>query len=431
MSDQFYRAFEDQFRGSRMVIKTRLSVYLPYLHALQKSYPEAAALDLGCGRGEWLELLGEAGFQAVGVDLDAGMLEATREQGLHTIQGDALRYLKELPPESQAVVSAFHLVEHISFEQLGLLVTEALRVLKPGGLLILETPNCENLLVATQNFYLDPTHDRPIPSSLLRFMAVHAGFDRVKTLGLQEDPSLFDKPKVTLNDVLVGPSPDYAIIAQKGGADALLAPTASLFANDGGLRLGHLLGAYEYRIQQLESLAERAEIRAEQAEAHAQQAEAHAQQVEAQAQQAYAHANEAHIKIAKLTSPLRAARKILSGDLSPIWRLLALLRTILMGSPVFEGLIRMFKRALGHAVRLATHFPGLRRCAVSVIRYIPGLKPWLLKQHDALIESESAPSGAASSRRSVPRSFDVLSPRAQRIYGALEAAYPPQEGGPH
>ena len=97
--------------------------------------------------------------------------------------------------DSLTVVSAFHVVEHIPFETLRQLVDEAYRVLKPGGLLILETPNSENLVVGTSSFYLDPTHQRPLPAQLLTFVVEYAGFERVKTLYLQEHSTSLPRSK--------------------------------------------------------------------------------------------------------------------------------------------------------------------------------------------------------------------------------------------
>jgi SAM-dependent methyltransferase len=202
MSDSFYRLFEDRFRGSRELIQSRLEVYLPFVQPLLQFYPDGLVLDLGCGRGEWLELLTANGFKTIGVDLDSGMLEDCKERGLHVNKADAIAFIASLPNESQVIVSAFHVVEHIPFDQLRELVAHALRVLRPGGLLILETPNPENIVVATRSFYLDPTHTRPIPAELLGFVAEHAGFERVKTLRLQEDQGLCNKVDISLQNVL-------------------------------------------------------------------------------------------------------------------------------------------------------------------------------------------------------------------------------------
>jgi O-antigen chain-terminating methyltransferase len=112
-------------------------------------------------------------------------------------------------------VTAFHLVEHIGFDALRILVLDALRVLKPGGLLIMETPNPENIVVATKNFHMDPSHLKPLPPELLAFLPEHAGYERVKTIRLQENPGIHVQNNLSLQDVLGGASPDYAVIAQK------------------------------------------------------------------------------------------------------------------------------------------------------------------------------------------------------------------------
>ena len=95
MSDHFYRAFEDKHRGSRELIKERLKAYLPFILPLLQAYPQGQAIDLGCGRGEWLELLTEVGLRPIGIDLDDGMLSACRHLGLAAKQGDAIAHLKD------------------------------------------------------------------------------------------------------------------------------------------------------------------------------------------------------------------------------------------------------------------------------------------------------------------------------------------------
>ena len=243
--DPFYRAFEDRHRGSRELIKSRLEVYLPFVAPLKTLYGTPEVLDLGCGRGEWLELLQQNGFRAKGVDLDEGMLLACRELNLDVCQADALDYMKGLAAESLSVISAFHLVEHILFEALRQLVDEAKRILKPGGLLILETPNSENLVVGTSSFYLDPTHQKPIPAQLLAFVVEYAGFTRVKTLYLQESVSLASTQRTKLVDVLDGVSPDYAVIAQKKATKKGYALFNKPFERSYGLRLNALAERYD------------------------------------------------------------------------------------------------------------------------------------------------------------------------------------------
>ncbi|WP_261309862.1 methyltransferase domain-containing protein [Burkholderia stabilis] len=261
--DSFYRAFEDRHRGSRDLIKSRLEKYGPFVQPLTALYPGAMTFDVGCGRGEWLELMIEAGFNATGVDLDTEMLEACRERNLPAFQGDAIERLAALDSNSHALISAFHVVEHVSFEQLKTLVREALRVLKPGGLLILETPNPENIAVATCNFYIDPSHQKPVPPLLLSFVAEHAGFDRVKVVRLQEPAELKD-PGAAIHflHVLGGVSPDYAVVAQKD-AGSTQGAFDQAFDTDYGLTIEALASRYETR---LASSVSHVEERVQQAE---------------------------------------------------------------------------------------------------------------------------------------------------------------------
>jgi O-antigen chain-terminating methyltransferase len=249
MSTNFYRAFEDALRGSRDLIKQRQEIYLPFINPLKALYPQCPALDLGCGRGEWLELIQSQGFLARGVDLDEGMLQACQALDLPAEYGDALAALEALDDESQVVVSAFHFIEHIPFASLQLLVREALRVLKPAGLLIMETPNAENLLVGTNNFYLDPTHEKPIPHLLLSFLTEYTGFARSKLVRLQESAALHDLPQLTLLDVLRGASPDYAIIAQKMARAEQLAVFDPSFDRAYGLSQETLTERYEQQME--------------------------------------------------------------------------------------------------------------------------------------------------------------------------------------
>lgn len=263
-SDQnnFYKAFEDQHRGSREVIKARLAVYGPFIKKIQAIHPEAIALDLGCGRGEWLELLQDNQLSASGIDQDDGMLSACRSRGLNVQTGDAIVHLKSLPNDSLSIVSGFHIAEHLTLDDVQTLIRESLRVLKPAGLLILEAPNTENLVVGTSSFYLDPTHQRPLPSSLLSFLASHLGFTRVKVLGVQESVPLREEHGPTsLFAVLSGVSPDYAVIAQKGAEPKVMADFDLVFAKEYGLTLEVLANRYQERFDAMERKTQLLEAR--------------------------------------------------------------------------------------------------------------------------------------------------------------------------
>ncbi|HEY8048946.1 MAG TPA: class I SAM-dependent methyltransferase, partial [Ramlibacter sp.] len=180
-----------------------------------------------------------------GVDADEGMLAACRAAGLDVQAGDALEYLRAQGNATAAVVSAFHVAEHLPFDKLRALVGEALRVLAPGGLLVLETPNPENLVVGSSAFYMDPTHERPLPPLLLGFVAEFAGFTRVATLRLHE--GLAQERPVALIDVLAGVSPDYAVVAQKPGPASAALDTA--FAAKHGVNLNDLAQRWERQLQ--------------------------------------------------------------------------------------------------------------------------------------------------------------------------------------
>ena len=99
MDASFYRAFEDRFRGTRETILARLQFYVPTMRIWANHIESPKALDLGCGRGEWLEVLVSAGFDPMGYDLDDGILDACRERGLPAAKGDAIEKLKAANPD--------------------------------------------------------------------------------------------------------------------------------------------------------------------------------------------------------------------------------------------------------------------------------------------------------------------------------------------
>lgn len=243
MTDDFDEAFRARFRGSFELVQACLRQYLPYVEPLRLL--SAPALDLGCGRGEWLTLMRELGLQARGVDAGAAMAASCCERGLDAICGDVLEVLSRQPDASLSLVTAFHLVEHLDFAVLVRLVGEAQRVLVPGGLLIMETPNPENLVVATRTFYHDPGHLRPVPAELLAFVCAQCGFDRVRMLRLQEAAGLRQKASLTLTDVLEGASPDYGLVVQKKAAAEELARFDALFEHGMGVSPRELQMRYD------------------------------------------------------------------------------------------------------------------------------------------------------------------------------------------
>lgn len=218
--DKFYKSFEDKFRGQRSEIKKRLLAYEPFLQILKQNNENPAAADLGCGRGEWLEILKQNGFTARGCDLSKEMLKECEKNALEAKNQGAIEFLSELEDSSLALVSAFQLVEHLEFSELCELIKQARRVLKDGGILILETPNPENLRVATLNFYLDATHVKPIPPMLLEYLCEFEGFNNTFMMRLNSNLSFsedLENQNVTLRDVLSSVGLDYAILGLKNG----------------------------------------------------------------------------------------------------------------------------------------------------------------------------------------------------------------------
>ena len=218
----FYRRFEDRYRGSRDLILGRLRSYTPYLETLKARHGgNPPALDLGCGRGEWLEVLGEAGFEARGVDLDPGMLSACEERGLTAEYQDAITALQSCEDGSLVLVSGFHIAEHLEFDVLRTLVSEAYRSLASGGMLILETPNPENLRITAVDYYMDPTHQNPLPPRLLTFAVEFCGFIPCHVLRLQEPAAAHDTSFPSFSEIYNNASPDYAVMAGKDWSDAM------------------------------------------------------------------------------------------------------------------------------------------------------------------------------------------------------------------
>jgi len=218
--DAMYASFEDRFRGTREDIKQRQSIYLPIVLEAKAGTKNAPILDLGCGRGEWLEFLHHEGLIARGVDVNRVFMAECRELDLDVVEQDAVEYLRTLNPNSIGAVTAFHLIEHLPLKTLLALLDESLRVLKPGGLVILETPNPGNVLVGSSDFYFDPTHRNPLPGPLTQFLLEVRGFSGTIFMPLHpyesSDRLTEGSPQMqrVFNQFFFGPQ-DYAVVAYK------------------------------------------------------------------------------------------------------------------------------------------------------------------------------------------------------------------------
>ncbi len=190
-----YLELDRRYRGTEEEIRERIAAYRPFFKDLPAGTP---VLDLGCGRGEALALLRDWGFAGRGVDSSARMVQLCRDRGLEAEAGDLFAVLAGLPEGSLGGVVSFHVIEHLPAPALDRLVRLAYRALRPGGVLILETPNPLSVVVAARNFWLDPTHVRPVHPESLKLMYELAGFDPVERLDLRPFPESERLPEIDL-----------------------------------------------------------------------------------------------------------------------------------------------------------------------------------------------------------------------------------------
>jgi O-antigen chain-terminating methyltransferase len=192
ISEHTYFELERRYRGTEEEIRERIARYLPYLTT------RGPVLDLGCGRGEALALLRDHGIAAHGVDGSARMVAACRARGLDAVHGDLFDALAGAPAGSLGGVMSFHVIEHLPVASLDRLVRLAWRALRPDGVLILETPSPLSLVVAARNFWLDPTHVRPVHPQSLALLYELAGFDPIERLDLRPFAAAERLPEIDL-----------------------------------------------------------------------------------------------------------------------------------------------------------------------------------------------------------------------------------------
>lgn len=215
-----YMEFENRFRGSREVIKEMQKIFLPYFVDR-----EGEVVEIGCGRGEFLELLYQNKVNAVGVEINDEFVSYCFTRGLNVKKNDALTFLSEVEDTSLAGVFISQVVEHLDFDYLLATMSLIYRKLRPGNHLVIETPNCEALEVY-RTFYLDPTHTKPIPFETLRFYLEKIGFtkiERIENEFSKNRSELFVNQVneessrenfANLNKIIYG-SKDYILIATK------------------------------------------------------------------------------------------------------------------------------------------------------------------------------------------------------------------------
>lgn len=215
-----YESFEGRYRPEESVRRHQA----PYLDILGG---RARVLDVGCGRGELVGMLREAGVDATGIDMDPDFVALANERGLPVIHGDGIAHVAGLPEGSLDGIMVSHVVEHLEPADLLRLIHGAIEALAPGGVLIMETPNPESLVAGSVNFHRDLTHRRPIHPDTLAFLCESAGFTDVEIRRLSPVPDADRLPVPTgtgpdaedlravvsrLNDLVYG-FQDYAVVA--------------------------------------------------------------------------------------------------------------------------------------------------------------------------------------------------------------------------
>ena len=204
--------FAHNFRGPEERIREHQKKY-----AARFAGATGEILDLGCGRGEFLEAAREAGLLARGIDQSDDWVALCRSKGLEAERAELFEYLKSLPDSSLAGVYCSQVVEHIEPARLPELVRLISEKARRGALVAIETPNPECLAIFATHFYLDPTHTRPVPAALLRFYLEEAGFGNVEVERLapavETMPPLAELPAAVREAFFGGL--DYAIFARK------------------------------------------------------------------------------------------------------------------------------------------------------------------------------------------------------------------------
>jgi SAM-dependent methyltransferase len=168
-----YVGFEQYYRGAPEVIRASQADYVPFFEG------STDVLDVGCGRGEFLDLLRERGIRASGLDGNHEMVELCRARGLDVRQGDALHHLSSLPDASLGGLFAAQVVEHFPPEYLVRVLETAYHKLRPGSHLVLETINPSCWLAFFSSYLRDPTHVRPVHPDTLEYLLLASGFQGV------------------------------------------------------------------------------------------------------------------------------------------------------------------------------------------------------------------------------------------------------------
>jgi len=206
-----YGRFAERFRGTEEYVKAGQLIYLPLFTGATD------VLDIGCGRGEFLEMMRSAGIPARGIDLSEESIATCRHKGLDAETAELFIYLENLPEASLGGIFCSQVVEHLPAARLPEMIQLCASRLRRNGVIAIETPNPECLAIFASHFYLDPTHERPVPHPLLAFYFEEFGIGNIEVRKLspavESMPTLKSLPE-DFREAFFG-GLDYAITGRR------------------------------------------------------------------------------------------------------------------------------------------------------------------------------------------------------------------------
>lgn len=222
LEDWRYAGFENRYRGSEQEIKKQQASYVSYFKKGGK------VLDLGCGRGEFIEILEENGIEAEGIDINGQMIEICRDKGLNCQKADILKKLAEYEDGTLGGIFSSQVIEHLSPSYLRRMIELAYFKLSPASHIVLETINSASVFSLVQIYFLDLSHQKPVHPQTLKFLLESTGFEKVEIKysfplekeklqdlpGSDEFTSILNQNIDNLNKLLYAP-PNYAAIGLK------------------------------------------------------------------------------------------------------------------------------------------------------------------------------------------------------------------------
>ena len=222
LEDWRYAGFENRYRGSEQEIKKQQASYVSYFKKGGK------VLDLGCGRGEFIEILEENGIEAEGIDINGQMIEICRDKGLNCQKADILKKLAEYEDSTLGGIFSSQVIEHLSPSYLRRVIELAYFKLSPASHIVLETINSASVFSLVQIYFLDLSHQKPVHPQTLKFLLESTGFEKVEIKysfplekeklqdlpGSDEFTSILNQNIDNLNKLLYAP-PNYAAIGLK------------------------------------------------------------------------------------------------------------------------------------------------------------------------------------------------------------------------